>query len=89
MVVVFCGILFCTWNVIWIVWRTMRESGWKLIYHLISHLPFVTLFGVGEIINMMDVAWMVLFGGIDISVIGCGIVDLLEDYSDEKRRRNI
>lgn len=36
----------------------------------------------------MDVAWMVLFGGIGISVIGCGIVDLLEDYSDEKRRRS-
>ena len=38
---------------------------------------------------MMEVAWMVLFGGIGISVIGCGIVDLLEDYSDEKRRRNL
>ena len=38
---------------------------------------------------MMEVAWMVLFGGIGMSVIGFGIVDLLEDYSDEKRRRNL
>ena len=27
---------------------------------------------------------MGLFGGIGISVIGCGVVDLLDDYSDEK-----
>ena len=38
---------------------------------------------------MTEAAWMVLFGGIGISMIGFGIVDLLEDYSDEKRRRNL
>ena len=38
---------------------------------------------------MMEAAWMVLFCGIGISMIGFGIVDLLEDYSDEKRRRNL
>ena len=38
---------------------------------------------------MMEAAWMVLFGGIGISMIGFGIVDLLEDYSDEKRMRNL
>jgi len=38
---------------------------------------------------MMEVAWKVLFGGLGISMIGCWIVDLLEYYSDEKRRRNI
>ena len=38
---------------------------------------------------MMEAAWMVLFGGIGISMIGFGIVDLLEDYSDKKRRRNL
>ena len=38
---------------------------------------------------MMEAAWMVLFGGIGISMIGFGIVDLLEEYSDEKRRRNL
>ena len=50
---------------------------------------FGTLLRTGETTNMMEVAWMVLFGGIGISMIGCGIVDLLEDYSEEKRRRNI
>lgn len=38
---------------------------------------------------MMEAAWLVLFGGIGISMIGFSIVDLLEDYSDEKRRRNL
>ncbi len=38
---------------------------------------------------MMEAVWMVLFGGIGISMIGFGIVDLLEDYSDEKRRREL
>ena len=38
---------------------------------------------------MMEAAWVVLFGGIGISMIGFGIVDLLEDYSEEKRRMNL
>ena len=38
---------------------------------------------------MMEAAWKVLFGGIGIFMIGCWIVDLLEYYSDEKRRRNL
>lgn len=40
---------------------------------------------------MMEVVWMVLFGGIGIgiSMIGFGIVKLLEYYSDEKKRRNL
>ena len=38
---------------------------------------------------MMEVAWKVLFGGLGIVMIGCWIVDLLEYYSDEKRRRNL
>lgn len=38
---------------------------------------------------MMEVAWKVLFGGLGIAMIGCWIVDLLEYYSDEKRRRNL
>ena len=37
----------------------------------------------------MEVAWLVLFGGISFCVIGCGVIDLLEEYSDEKRRRNL
>ena len=36
---------------------------------------------------MMEMAWIVLFGGIGFSVIGCVIVDLLDDISDERRRR--
>ena len=38
---------------------------------------------------MMEAAWMVLFGGICFATIGCGVVDLLEDYSEEKKRRNL
>lgn len=44
---------------------------------------------IGETTNMMEVAWMVWFGGICFAMIGCWIVDLLEDYSDEKRRRKL
>ena len=37
---------------------------------------------------MMEVVWIVSFGGwIGFSVIGCVIVDLLDDISDERRRR--
>lgn len=38
---------------------------------------------------MMEVAWKVLFGGIGIFMIGCWIVDLLEEYSDKKRREKL
>ena len=38
---------------------------------------------------MIEAAWAFLFGGICFAMICCGVVDLLEDYSDEKKRRKL